>query len=156
MSDPLVTEADMRRWAPYGLVALAFILMAFGAFTEMPEMIVAGLVSALGALLIYHDNKTSGVAQSPISTTPASDGERTRNLQNYLTAYLATRQTRIESVTEYSAVVVTGQKVNHVLHLLISLLLCGIWLPIWLLISLTGGEKRIFVSVDECGNTTAG
>jgi len=50
-----------------------------------------------------------------------------------------------------SAVVAFGQPVNHVLHLLVSVLLCGLWLPVWLLIAATSGERRITLMVDEDG-----
>jgi hypothetical protein len=53
--------------------------------------------------------------------------------------------------TPTSAVVDVGTPVNHVLHLLISVLLCGLWLPVWLIIAVTGGERRITVMVDEHG-----
>jgi hypothetical protein len=53
--------------------------------------------------------------------------------------------------TPTSAVVAFGKPVNHVLHLLVSVLLCGLWLPVWLLMVVTGGERRITVMVDEYG-----
>lgn len=89
-----------------------------------------------------------------VSTVLVSDEVRRQNLQNALSHEVAVSRGRIESVTPYSAVLVTGQKVNHILHLLVSVLLCGLWLPIWLIISLDGGEKRHVLTVDQCGNVT--
>ena len=40
---------------------------------------------------------------------------------------------------------------NHVVHLLLTVLLCCLWLPVWLIIAATGGEKRHTVFVDEFG-----
>jgi hypothetical protein len=37
-------------------------------------------------------------------------------------------------------VVVTGKPVNHVLHLLLSLFLCAMWVPVWLIMAAVGGE----------------
>jgi hypothetical protein len=48
--------------------------------------------------------------------------------------------------------VVQGKPVNHVLHLLVTVLLCGLWLPVWIVVALDGGEKRQVLSVDHCGN----
>jgi len=58
---------------------------------------------------------------------------------------------RIESQTETSAVVVTGQKVNHVLHLLISLFTVGLWVIVWIVMASKGGERRTLLTVDENG-----
>ena len=53
--------------------------------------------------------------------------------------------------TPTSAVVAFGKPVNHILHLLVSVLLCGLWLPVWLLIAATSGEKRMTLAIDEDG-----
>jgi hypothetical protein len=50
-----------------------------------------------------------------------------------------------------SAVVAFGKPVNHVLRLLATVLLCGLWLPVWVIIAATGGERRQTVAVDEYG-----
>jgi hypothetical protein len=34
------------------------------------------------------------------------------------------------------------QTPNHVLHLLITVLLCGLWLPVWFLVSLVQKPRR--------------
>ncbi|WP_156750092.1 hypothetical protein [Mycobacterium sp. E2479] len=64
---------------------------------------------------------------------------------------IAVRGGRIEARMPTSAIVVTGKPVNHVLHLLITVLLCGLWLPVWIILAANGGEKRTMVSVDEYG-----
>jgi hypothetical protein len=53
--------------------------------------------------------------------------------------------------TSTEAVVDVGTPVNHILHLLISVLLCGLWLPVWFFISTTNGARRITLMVDEYG-----
>lgn len=43
---------------------------------------------------------------------------------------------------------------NHLLHLILALLTCGLWAPIWLLITLTDRppqEKSLLIVVDEAG-----
>jgi len=61
---------------------------------------------------------------------------------------------RIEFMDQYSAVVVHGRPVNHVLHLLITILLLGLWLIVWILLAVTGGEKRELITVDEWGRVS--
>ena len=51
------------------------------------------------------------------------------------------------------AVIVRGRPVNHLLHLVLTLVTMGLWVPIWLALTIFGGEKRYSISVDEYGNT---
>lgn len=59
---------------------------------------------------------------------------------------------RIESQSDYQAVVITGKKVNHLLHFLVGFFTFGLWWLVWLALAIFGGEKRNLVSVDEFGN----
>jgi hypothetical protein len=58
---------------------------------------------------------------------------------------------RIQSQDPYQAVVVYGRPVNHVLHLLLSIFTAGLWIFVWLIVGLTGGEKRELITIDEHG-----
>jgi DNA uptake protein ComE-like DNA-binding protein len=58
---------------------------------------------------------------------------------------------RIESQTAGQAVMVTGGEVNHAVHLVLSLVTCGIWLPVWVILGVTGGERRVVITVDPHG-----
>ncbi len=44
---------------------------------------------------------------------------------------------------------VHGRPVNHILHLLLSVFTVGLWLVVWLILTVTGGEERVLVQVDE-------
>jgi len=59
---------------------------------------------------------------------------------------------RIDSQSDTMAVIVTGKPVNHVLHLILTFITLGLWAIVWLILVITGGEKRQMVSVDEYGN----
>ena len=37
---------------------------------------------------------------------------------------------------------VRGQRVNHLLHFIVGFLTLGLWWVVWLILALTGGEKR--------------
>lgn len=37
---------------------------------------------------------------------------------------------------------VRGRRVNHILHLLLSVVTAGIWVPVWVWLALNGGEQR--------------
>lgn len=49
---------------------------------------------------------------------------------------------RIESQTPIQAVMVRGRRPNHVLHLLLTIVTMGLWLPVWLVLALTSKEQR--------------
>ena len=62
---------------------------------------------------------------------------------------------RVESQTEYQAVMVKGHRTNNVLHLILTIVTVGLWAIVWILVAVLGGEKRAVVAVDEYGNTLA-
>ena len=49
---------------------------------------------------------------------------------------------RVESETDHDFVLVRGSRVNHILHLLLCIPTVGLWLIVWILLVITGGEKR--------------
>jgi hypothetical protein len=48
------------------------------------------------------------------------------------------------------AILMTGKPVNHLLHFVVSFF-CWLWVPIWLVLWLFGGERTMTVTVDEYG-----
>ena len=60
---------------------------------------------------------------------------------------------RVESQGDYQAILVTGHRPNHTLHLILTLVTFGLWGIVWIAVAALGGEKRMSVSVDEWGNT---
>lgn len=86
-----------------------------------------------------------------ISTTKRSTDERKALLAQQIQGAVA-RGLRIESQSEFQAVLVEGQPVNHVLHAIITIVTCGVWGIVWIILALTGGEKREMAVVDEFGN----
>ncbi len=63
---------------------------------------------------------------------------------------------RLESRFGNQIVFVRGNRVNHVAHALITFLLCGLWLPIWIVLAVADQEKRTVVSIDEHGRLLQG
>ena len=62
---------------------------------------------------------------------------------------------RVESQSDYNAVIVKGRQVNHVLHLLLTVFTIGLWLIIWAVMGAAGGETRYMMTVDEYGNVNS-
>ncbi|MCV7353466.1 DUF2510 domain-containing protein [Mycobacterium parmense] len=99
---------------------------------------------------------TPSLAPMPQPTTVVgaampSKPQRATALDQELMAVVA-RGGRVEARTTTSAIVATGRPINHVLHLLVTVLLCGLWLPVWIVMTVSGGEKRTTISVDENGH----
>ena len=61
----------------------------------------------------------------------------------------------VESQSDFYATLVRGHRPSHLLHLILSIITLGLWLVVWVLVSLGSGEKRTMLSVDEYGNITA-
>lgn len=57
---------------------------------------------------------------------------------------------RVVARTHNRAVLTTGKPVHHLRHLVASLL-CFLWVPAWVWIWLTGGERTITATVDADG-----
>lgn len=60
---------------------------------------------------------------------------------------------RVESQSDFQAVVVNGKKVNHLLHFIIGFVTFALWwIFVWIPLAIFGGEKREIIQVDEYGN----
>lgn len=80
----------------------------------------------------------------------ATPEQRRQTLANEVAGAVA-RGGRIETQTDYQAVIVSGRRVNHILHLILTVLTAGLWVFVWIYLVLTGGEKREVVTVSTDG-----
>ena len=88
-----------------------------------------------------------------MTTSQTKTAEERRALLSNEVTRLLRQGRRVESQSDYQAVLLRGKKVNHILHLLLSVFTAGLWLLVWL--SLLGkGIKRELVQVDEWGKVT--
>jgi hypothetical protein len=85
------------------------------------------------------------------SAVPKTAEERKGGLANALQGQVASGA-RIESQSDYQAVVIRGHRVNHLLHFFVGLFTLGLWWLVWIGMAIFGGEKRQMVTVDEFGN----
>jgi hypothetical protein len=90
----------------------------------------------------------AGVA---VSTVRRSPDERKAMLAQQVQQAVG-RGLRIESQSDYQAVLVQGKPVNHTLHAILTIFTCLLWGIVWAVIAGTGGEKREMIVVDEFGN----
>lgn len=89
--------------------------------------------------------------QTEINTTRRTAVERKAILAQQLQG-AAARGLRIESQSDFQAILVKGQPVNNTLHAILTIFTCLLWGIVWAVIAATGGEKREMIVVDEFGN----
>ena len=87
------------------------------------------------------------------NVAPKTLDERKAALANTVTGLIA-QGCRVESQSDTHAVLVSGKPINHILHLILSLVTCSAWLIVWGALAIFGGEKRKLVNVDEYGNVS--
>ncbi len=58
---------------------------------------------------------------------------------------------RVESQADFQAVLVQGKPVNHVLHLILTIVTCSAWGLVWAGLAIFAGEKRKVLAVDDYG-----
>ena len=89
--------------------------------------------------------------QTEVNTTRRTAVERKAILAQQLQG-AAARGLRIESQSDFQAILVKGQPVNNTLHAILTIFTCLLWGIVWAVIAATGGEKREMLVVDEFGN----
>ncbi len=83
---------------------------------------------------------------------PISDEKRREILEEKIMMYQAGGK-RLESQIGFQAVLVTEKKVNHLLHLVLSIFTGGLWALVWLYVALSNKDIREILQVDEYGMT---
>lgn len=61
---------------------------------------------------------------------------------------------RLEAQGEDYAVIASGSRPNHILHLLLTIFTAGLWAIVWIIVGLSSGETRKTIRVDAYGNVT--
>lgn len=89
-------------------------------------------------------------SMQPLSTTLMDANERRALLAKQI-QFAAAQGGRVESQSDFQAVIVKGQKVNHVLHAILTVVTC-LWGIVWIALAASGGETREMIVVDEYGN----
>jgi hypothetical protein len=94
---------------------------------------------------------TPAATPAPAADLAKSADERKTTLDRTL-ADRGAQGWRIENRSDFQATIATGNKINHVLHLILTILTAGLWGIVWIILAITGGIKRHLVTVDEYGN----
>jgi hypothetical protein len=102
--------------------------------------------------------EASSLPIQPHGVTTSGGGRKSAEERKELLARTVAAQVaggaRVESQSDFQAVIVKGKPVNHVLHLILSLVTLFTWAIVWIALAIFGGEKRSMVTVDEYGNAS--
>jgi len=88
---------------------------------------------------------------APATETERKTAEERKSALALMVANVSAQGYRVESQSDFQAVVVKGKPINHALHIIVSILTV-VWLIGYLVILASGGEKRELMQVDEWGN----
>ena len=83
-----------------------------------------------------------------------SDDRRRRKILETNVMDAVAKGWSIESQGQYHAVIVQGERVNHLLHLILSIITVGLWIIVWLILVISGGQERMMIYVDEQGEVS--
>jgi len=128
----IFTIAISRNW-PGVLVGLAIAVIIW--ISEKKEPTVSELIES-GKLRLRDDS------------------ERKEILRNFVARKVANGY-RVELQDDFSAVLAIGNRPNHILHLLLSIVTLGIWILVWIFVSINSGEKRTLFTIDKYGVITS-
>lgn len=78
--------------------------------------------------------------------------QRRARLADVIGYEVTVRSARVESQGDVQAALVWGHRPNHVLHLILTVLTLGLWVPVWLIVAATTRETRAVLYVDEWGH----
>jgi hypothetical protein len=97
-------------------------------------------------------------AQPPVAYVPARQQQPSAAAIHALD-YAVARHVQVgwavESRTETMAVLVSGGSVNHVLHLLLTLLTCGFWAVVWFAMAVMSGQRRVTLVLNHDGTISS-
>lgn len=88
-----------------------------------------------------------------MNLNPVSQEQRLAILNQAIVSYIA-QGYNVAYKEELACTAVLRRKkpLNNTLHIILSLVTCGLWLTIWLILFLTNKETSINISVDQNGN----
>ena len=84
----------------------------------------------------------------PPAPAPMSDDERKAWLAQQVDSHLRAGW-EVESQTAHVATLRRGHRINHLLHLILTLVTCGIWAVVWTGLAIFGGEKHKAISMRD-------
>lgn len=90
----------------------------------------------------------------PAPMPPELPLEQQRQIMQQVIGQWSFNGWRVESMTDTTAAFVRGRRPNHLLHAVITLFSCGLWVIPWIIVTASQKEIRRVVMVDPWGRVT--
>ena len=84
--------------------------------------------------------------------SPASTERRKAALAQAVSREVASSGWRVESQSDYQAVLAKGKNTSHVLHLILTLITFGLWGFVWIIVAFVNARQTLILTVDEYAN----
>lgn len=88
---------------------------------------------------------------TPIDVTEPKSADERRTILSKQLERQVSADMRVESRSDFQAVLVYGDKVNHLLHFFIGVFTVGLWWIVWILLAATNKQRHRMITVDEFG-----
>jgi hypothetical protein len=88
---------------------------------------------------------------NPFQAGPPLSPDQRRSILNNAVMRQISLGWRVEAQFDTQAALVTAGRVNHLLHAILTAVTCGTWLPVWIILAISGAEKHVTITVDENG-----
>ena len=95
-------------------------------------------------------DKRSITVDETDTSVPKTDSQR-KHILAIEVGKLVSQGYRIESQSEFQAVLAVGQRPNHILHAIITIFTFFVWGIVWIAISMSNRVRRVVLTVDEWG-----
>lgn len=92
---------------------------------------------------------------SEVLTTPAPQTREPEERKTTLAREVGNQARagwRVQSQTDYQAVLAKGKRTSHGLHIFLSIITIGFWIPVWILMTVLNRDRQKVVEVDAFGN----
>ena len=95
--------------------------------------------------------------QPPEERTESADltaAERKARLDEKIGRIMLRKDRHLEYRSDFQAIIRRGRRLNHILHLLLTLCTFGFWFFVWICLAIGGGESRAVVKINQQGKIT--
>jgi hypothetical protein len=97
------------------------------------------------------DGPTTLEAISPELPKTRTDADRNAMLAQSV-ANEVRKDWRVQSQTDFQAVMEKGKRTSHGLHLFLSIVTVGLWIPVWVAVWYLNRDQNEVINVDGYGN----
>jgi hypothetical protein len=97
------------------------------------------------------DDPTAPEAISPELPKTRTDADRKAMLAQSV-ANEVRKDWRVQSQTDFQAVMEKGKRTSHGLHVFLSIVTLGIWIPVWIAVWYLNRDQNEVINVDGYGN----